>query len=79
MDRKDHASTSMKELRIRSGRVESDNKFVAFVYELLRDKVPATDIEECVLNSTGPGTDNFQFTNGYLAEYAKDVVKRLNS
>ncbi|MFA5153760.1 MAG: hypothetical protein WC554_14460 [Clostridia bacterium] len=79
MDRKDHASTSMKELRIRSGRVESDNKFVTFVYELLRDKVPAADIEECVLNSTGPGTDNFQFTNGYLAEYAKDVVKRLNS
>ena len=79
MDRKDHKDISMKELRIRSGRVESDNKFVAFVYELLRDKVPATDIEECVLNSTGAGTDNFQFTNEYLAEYAKDVVKRLDS
>ena len=79
MDRKDHKDISMKELRIRSGRVESDNKFVAFVYELLRDRVPLADIEECVINSTGPGTDNFQFTNGYLAEYAKDVVKRLNS
>lgn len=79
MNRIEFVREEMKELTCRSGTVRSDSKFVAFIYELLRNHVPSGTIEECVLNSIGPDTEEFTFTNGYLAEYAKDVVKRLNS
>lgn len=79
MNRSDFVREEMSELRRRSGTVRSDSKLVAFIYELLRDHIPLATIEECVLNSTGPDTEEFTFTNGYLAEYAKDVARRLNS
>jgi len=69
---------SIKEIRKRSGNIHSNNKVVAFVYELLRDHLPSADIEKCVLNSTGPNTEEFIFTNGYLTKYAIDVAKRLS-
>lgn len=68
----------IKNLRERSGTITSNSKAVAFVYELLRDHLSAGTIERCVLNSTGPNTEEFIFTNGYLAKYAIDVVKRLS-
>jgi len=79
MDRDEFVREEGESLRRRSGMVRSDDKFVSFVYELVRDYVPSSVIEKCVLNSTGPGTEEIIFTNGYLAGYAKDVVRRLNS
>jgi hypothetical protein len=78
MERRNWVSNEMTELKRRSGNVQSDDKFVSFIYQLLRDYINVGDVEQCVLDSTGPGTENVVFTNGYLAEYAKDIVKRLN-
>ena len=67
----------MNNLRKKSGNVKSKDKLVAFLYELMRDYLPTVDVETLVLNNTGPNTDQFIFTNGYLAKYAMDLAKRL--
>jgi hypothetical protein len=69
---------AVKELRKRSGTIKSKDKLVSFLYELMRDYVPTGTVERCVLNSTGPNSDECTFTNGYLAKYAIDVAKRLS-
>ena len=77
MAQKDFEENEKDALRERSGKITSTDKFVAFIYQLIRDHVLLADVERCVLDNTGPYTDEFIFTNGYLANYAKDVVKRL--
>lgn len=51
---------------------------VAFLYELMRDHVPVGVVEGIVNQdeSTDP-TNVYVLTNGYLAEYAGDVARRL--
>ena len=78
-ERKEFVDESNYQLRYRSGDISSDDKFISFIYELCRDHLTPGVVESIVLNSTGPGSDNIRFTNGYLAEYAKDVVRRLNN
>lgn len=78
MDRKAYETHATLSLRERSGNVRSPNKFVSFVYQLLRDHVSPSDIERCVLDSIGPDSNVTTFTNGYLANYAKDIVERLS-
>jgi hypothetical protein len=70
----DIVSAEMDALRQRSGEECSDNPLVSFLYELMRDHVPPGTIERIVLNSPAGQT---KFTNGYLAQYAKDVAHRL--
>jgi len=79
MSREEWLKDEANQLKIRSGNVYSDDKLVAFIYELLRDYLPVSDVEMCVRNSTGPGTEEFNFCNGYLADYAKDIAKRLRA
>ncbi len=78
MDRKDYEKRSVISLRERTGNVSSSSKLVAFIYQLLGDYISPSDIERCVLDNTGPDSDKFIFTNGYLANYAKDIVERLS-
>ena len=47
--------------------------------DLLRDHLPASTVEEIVLNSTGPNTEKTNFCNGYLAKYAQDLADRLTT
>jgi hypothetical protein len=47
---------------------------IAFIYELLRDHLPAATIEHVTRNS--PPTD-YSLSNPYLADYARNVVRRL--
>lgn len=67
---------SKKSLRMRvaSGSVNSNNKLVAFLYLLIRDHLPSGIVEEIALNIDNT---SFDFTNGWLAEHAKDLAKRL--
>ena len=65
------------QLRQRSGAVDTDSDLVAFFYELMRDHLPPGTVEEIARNCNGFDEGNWQLTNGWLAEYAKDVVKRL--
>jgi hypothetical protein len=62
-------------LRKRSGRIDSIEPVVSFLYELMRDHLPAGTVERIVRNSLG--ADRTTFTNGYLAKYAEDLADRL--
>lgn len=53
----------------------SRNKVVSFLYELLRDHLPAGDVARVVHNSSETGET--VFSNGYLADYAKELAERL--
>ena len=64
-------------LRERSGSVNSKDPLVSFFYTLMRDHLTPgviegiiSDIEEKVLNQ------EVLYTNGWLANYAKDIVER---
>lgn len=67
--------------RARSGEVNSDDSLVAFLYILMRDHLTPGVVEEIILNHVvGPlGPGERQFTNGWLASYAKDVAEQLRS
>mgnify|MGYP001009161481 CR=1 FL=1 len=77
-ERETFIEKSFQELRNRSGNKVDTDKFIAFIYQLCRDYVTLGEIEQAVLDCTGPGSDSFNFTNGYLYEYVKDVVNRLS-
>lgn len=68
-------------LRQRSGSVNSADPLVDFVYHLLRDHLPAGDVEKIMVERVFPemrqGDTVSQFCNGYLANYAKDIADRL--
>lgn len=64
------------ELRERSGTIMDNRPLVSFFYELLRDgSIPIGEIEMMVRNSL-PAKHTI-YTNGYLAQYAQDIVGRL--
>lgn len=65
-------------LREASGSVTDDRPLVAFLYHLLRDHLPAGRVAAIVNEATVVSTENVaEFTNGWLAEYAKDCAARL--
>jgi hypothetical protein len=63
-----------RELRKRSGSVNSTFPLVDFLYLLLRDHVPLSVVETLVRECPNVPCS---FTNGYLARYAIDVAQRL--
>jgi hypothetical protein len=68
------AAAQARALAIHSGEESSDEPLVSFLYELMRDHVPAGVVEQILLNSP-PGRT--KFTNGYLARYAREAAYRL--
>jgi hypothetical protein len=66
----------MKELRKRSRSINSKDKLVAFLYDIIRDYMTCGEIEEAMLHIKEDGTE-YEFSNGYLANYAKDIARRL--
>lgn len=67
----------MDEMRDRSGRVVSDDKLVAFLYTLIRDHITPGRLEEIMLSCDY--SEETLYTNGWLAEYSKDLSERLKS
>lgn len=65
----------MSDLKERSGEVTSDDPLVAFLYVLMRDYLPVGIAERLVEMHSYEETTSF--TNGYLANYAKDLATRL--
>jgi hypothetical protein len=65
-----------KDLRMASGSVDSDDKLVCFLYLLLGDKLPAGQIEVLVRDAE-IWARNTEYSNGWLAEYAKNIAQRL--
>ena len=65
----------MSGLQERSGEVTSDDPLVSFLYVLMRDYLPVGIAERLVEMHSYEETTSF--TNGYLADYAKDLATRL--
>jgi hypothetical protein len=63
------------DLKNRSGEVTSDDPLVAFLYVLMRDHIPVGIAERLV--EMHSYEDTTSFTNGWLANYAKDLAARL--
>lgn len=63
------------EMRKRSGSIKSESSLVCFMYLLMRDHLPP-GVVEGLLESSTPKQE-FEFTNGWLAEYSKYITERL--
>lgn len=61
-------------LREASGSITINSKLVSFLYQLMRDHVPAGEIESLMMNSSEP---DVLYTNGWLAKYAEYIANRL--
>jgi len=62
-------------LRTRSGEVIIDCPLTSFLYTLMRDHLPAGEVERLVRDSIS--NQAVAFTNGWLARYAEDATNRL--
>jgi len=65
---------SNKDLRERSGSVNIRSRLTSFLYDLMRDHLTPGVVEELVQESIAI---EVSYTNGYLAQYAFDMAKRL--
>lgn len=63
-----------KEFRELSGSVDG-NRLEAFIYLLIRDHMPAGRLEKVIMEVEN--IEKAQFTNGYLAKYAKLLSNRI--
>jgi len=68
----------------RSGNFTTGSNLVAFVYELLRDHVLPGDMMKVVNDSDIEHTNDIDYekpmwrlSNGWLAQFARDIVRRL--
>jgi hypothetical protein len=64
----------MSALRERSGQVRSDDPLVSFLYQLMRDHLASGVVEGLMGDAE---KQPILFTNGWLANYAKDIAERL--
>jgi hypothetical protein len=64
-----------KGVYIRSGKVMFNDPLTSFLYDLMRDHLPTSTVEQLVRNALPPV--DCHFTNGWLANYANDLAKRL--
>lgn len=67
----------LENMRNRSGRVTSRDPLVEFFYLLIRDEVPLHKVEDIVREIEKNIDEDVLFTNGWMANYAKDVVVRI--
>jgi hypothetical protein len=65
------------EMRLRSGGVDSRDPLVAFLYTLIRDHITPGVIEDILVDHVIPSTGTNVYSNGWLANYAKDIATRL--
>jgi len=67
-----------KAIRDASGNVVHEDRIVSFFYELMRDHLPAGEVEKIVRRVLDEDYD-VHYCNGWLADYAKFIVKRLRT
>lgn len=68
----------MQENETYSNKVCSDDPLVSFMYILLRDYLPAGEVESIFKEHIFPGVKS-EFSNSYLANYAIELASRLAS
>jgi hypothetical protein len=67
------------EMHRRSGTVHDADPLVALFYDLLRDHIQPGDLEKLVRTACEHSDKTMVYSNGWLAEYARDMVKRLDN
>ena len=67
----------IEKMRKRSGTVKSKDKLVCFLYVLMRDYIVPGKVEGLMIEQKIESIEETVFTNGWLANYAKDLAKRL--
>jgi len=67
-----------KQLREDSGAVVYTDALTSFLYELMRDHLPAGVVEQLVRTAVNEPEENV-FTNGWLAKYANNLAEQLNN
>jgi len=65
----------VEKLREVSGNVAYNDALTGFLYELMRDYLPAGKVEELVLRAAH--APDALFTNGWLAKYANNLAEEL--
>jgi len=68
----------MDELREESGTITYSDPLTAFLYDLMRDHLPAGVVEKMVFDVVSYA-DECTFTNGWLAKYAHNLAERINN
>jgi hypothetical protein len=66
------------EMHKRSGHVHEVDPLVALLYDLLRDHIQPGDLEPLVREACLYGSVSKCYSNGWLAQYAKDIALRLD-
>lgn len=62
-----------------SPKIKSNKKLDMFLYLLMRDSsIPLGEIERIVIEIEKIQSENTIFSNGFLAEYAQNLRKRLS-
>lgn len=67
------------EMHNRSGQAHDSDALVSLFYDLLRDHIHPGDLEKLVRSACEHSSKTIVYSNGWLAEYARDMVKRLDS
>lgn len=62
----------------RSGRVHRQDVLIAILYDLLRDHVQPGVLEQVVRDNLNCGPCMFVYSNGWLAQEAEDIVRRID-
>lgn len=65
-----------EDMFFRSGCVESQSFLIYFIYRLVNDYVQPSDVEAIVREVVSEGP-HIEYANGWLADYSKDIAKRL--
>ncbi len=60
-----------------TGRVHDARPLVAFLYLVMRDRMPTGEVERLVEESLEDCSDGAEFINGSLATYAQSIADRL--
>lgn len=71
----------MKQIREESGEVNLEGLLVAVFYRLIRDEVVAGAMEGIVQDVLANHNNNtpIEYSNGWLALYARNIVERLTA
>lgn len=64
-------------MRQRSGEFKSDDPLVSFFYSLLISHLQPGEIEALILDLERHQGKTILFTNGWIAQYAEDLAKRI--
>lgn len=60
-----------------SGKVVSSSPLECFFYLLLRDKLPAAEVQSLFLEAMDTTGKDVTYSNGFLMQYAQYLVKTL--